>query len=99
MQPSSGSRESWQIRPLRLLYQQAQLREEETKRLEAHAAWEARQAEEEETAKVQKPENAFFVFFIVDFGLPIYHSISALDTVPLGPCHVSIRGYMEGSLP
>lgn len=33
---------------------QAQLRDEEAKRLESHAAWEARQAEEEETAKVAK---------------------------------------------
>lgn len=31
---------------------QMQLREEENKRLEAHAAWEARQAEEEAQARV-----------------------------------------------
>eukprot|EP00903_Cladosiphon_okamuranus_P009886 g9390.t1 len=37
-----------------LVQLQEQLREEEAKRLEAHAAWEARQAEEEEIAKEER---------------------------------------------
>lgn len=41
---------------------QAQLREEEAKRLESHAAWEARQVEEEEIAKVKK------CFFMVELS-------------------------------
>lgn len=38
--------------------QQAQLREEEAKRLADHTAWEARQAEEEEVAKVHNHTSA-----------------------------------------